>query len=351
MKVLTKKKAETRQAPNPAKIMETGMAFWASKVLLTAVKLELFTYLSKGKVPAHKIQKKLHLHPRAVYDFLDALVSLGFLEREGLKENALYSNTADTDAFLDKHKRSYIGGMLEMANNRLYPFWVHLEQALKTGDPQNETAQGEKPFFETLYEDEDRLREFVSAMGGFQMGNFMAFCNRFDFSNYNTFCDIGGAGGFLSAQVAIQHPHMKCITFDLPKVARIAKENMERIDCLPRVEVRAGDFFKDDFPKADIIAMGNILHDWGIADKKLLIRKAYDALPEGGAFVAIENVIDNQRRKNSFGLLMSLNMLIETADGADYTEEDFTRWTREAGFRKTTLIPLTGPSSAAIAYK
>jgi len=117
------------------------------------------------------------------------------------------------------------------------------------------------------------------------------------------------------------------------------------------VSVQSGDFLKDDFPKADVITMGNILHDWGTDVKKMLIRKAYDALPEGGAFIVIENIIDNNRSENAFGLMMSLNMLIETSEGYDYTGADFDAWAKEAGFRETFLIPLSGPASAAVAIK
>jgi hypothetical protein len=118
-----------------------------------------------------------------------------------------------------------------------------------------------------------------------------------------------------------------------------------------RVKTANGDFFKDALPKADMIVMGNILHDWDEQNKMFLMKKAYEALPAGGAFVAIENIIDNERNKNAFGLLMSLNMLIETGQGFDYTLNDFERWAKDAGFKKTVLLPLAGSSSAAIAYK
>ena len=109
--------------------------------------------------------------------------------------------------------------------------------------------------------------------------------------------------------------------------------------------------FKDDFPKADIITMGNILHDWGIEEKRVLAKKAYDALPSGGAFVVIENIIDDDRRVNAFGLMMSLNMLIETPNGYDFSKADFDALAKEVGFKSTSLMPLAGPSSAAIAIK
>ncbi len=341
----------TKTKISPSRIIETGMGFWASKTLLTAVNLGLFTLLAKGALTAKEIKEHLELNERSLYDFLDALVALGFLKRKGLEQTAVYSNTAETDLYLDKNKATYIGGMLEMGNNRLYPFWNYLEDALKTGLPQNEVKNGNMPFFEVLYSNEKRLRQFISAMGGFQMGNFISFAKTFDFSKYKTLCDIGGAGCELSMQVSTHHPHMECISFDLPKVSEIAQEKLEDMDYSPRIKIVSGNFFNEDFPSVDVITMGNILHDWGTRDKKLLISKAYQALPKGGALVVLENLIDDERKENVFGLLMSLNMLIETYEGYDFTASKFNRWAKDAGFQRTEVIPLAGPTSAAIAYK
>lgn len=336
---------------DPSKIMQIGTGFMATKTLLTAVNMELFTILAQRELSGAEIQSRLGLHSRSLYDFLDALVALGSLKRIGLKETAKYRNAEDSDMFLDKNKPSYIGGMLEMCNNRLYPFWNDLEEGLKSGLPQNETKNGGKPVFEEVYANPKKLREFVSAMGGVQMGNFMAFANQFDFSNYKTLCDIGGAGGFLSAHVSLNNPHMQCSSFDLPPVEQIAKENIKNMELENKVKVLSGDFFKVNFPKADVITMGNILHDWGTDDKKMLIKKAYDALPKKGALVIIENIIDDNRSENAFGLLMSLNMLIETSKGYDFSAADFSILAKEVGFQDIYIIKLTGPTSAVIAYK
>ena len=138
---------------NPSRILETAFGFWPSKVLLTAVNMALFTKLCDRSMTGEAIGKELGLHPRGIWDFLDTLVALGFLERSGTGVTALYSNTAETGSFLDKNKPAYIGGILEMANDRLYGFWNDLETALKTGQPQNEIKHSQKPMFEMLYED------------------------------------------------------------------------------------------------------------------------------------------------------------------------------------------------------
>ncbi len=343
--------SKSEKTVDPSKIMQIGLGFWASKTLLTATHLGLFTLLAKGPLTGQEIKTKLDLHQRGLYDFLDALVALGFLSRKGIKESSSYSNAADADLFLDKNKPSYMGGILEMANNRLYPFWNDLEEGLKTGKPQNEAKTGARPLFEEIYSSEAKLREFVNAMAGASTGNFMAFAHKFDFSNYKTLCDVGGAGGNLSVHVALNNSHMKCISFDLPPVSPVADENIRKMGVENQVKTKSGDFFKDDLPNADIITMGMILHDWGTADKKMLIKKAYNALPKGGALVVIENIIDDNRSQNAMGLLMSLNMLIETPEGYDFSASDFNQLAKEAGFTKTSLIPLAGPSSAVIAIK
>ncbi len=339
------------QGPDPSKIMQIGMGFWASKTLLTAVNLKLFTHLAQGELTGKEIQNRLGLHERSLFDFLDSLVALGFLKRKGIKEDAVYQNSDESDLFLDQNKLTYIGGILEMSNNRLYRFWNDLEEGLKTGKPQNESKQGDKPLFEAIYSNEDRLREFLHAMGGVQAGNFDHFARNFDFSKFKTHCDIGGAGGNLCVHIAKNNPHISSTCYDLPKVAPIAEDNFRTLGLSDRIKATPGDFFEEELPRADLITMCNVLHDWGTDDKKMLISKAYTSLPNGGALVVIENIIDDERRQNAFGLMMSLNMLIETDSGFDFSLSDFKGWVSEIGFKRIDLMPLIGPSSAIIARK
>jgi precorrin-6B methylase 2 len=338
-------------APNPELIMKIGMGFWASKTLLSAVELELFTQLSGQALTAAEIAGRLDLHPRSRYDFLDALVSLGLLDRDGDGPDARYRNTPDTATFLDKNSPAYLGGILEMASSRLYGYWGSLTEALHTGQPQNEIKTGAPGLFEGVYAEPARLENFLDGMHGLQIGAFSALCSTVDLSAHSRFCDIGGANGGLSAMVAAANPHLTGVTFDLPPVAPVAAKNLARLGVADRVSTAAGDFFTDSLPPADVYFMGNILHDWNEQQKQALITKACRALPAGGILVAIENIIDDARRANSFGLLMSLNMLIELPGGFDYTGAQFDRWARTAGFDRTEVRHLAGPTSAAIAYK
>ena len=337
--------------PDQSRILEVGFGFMASKVLLTAVKMEVFTKLDDRSLTGEELGKLLDLNPRGIFDFFDALVAHGFLHREGNGHNGRYQNTEATAYYLNKHKSSYIGGIFEMCNDRLFKYWSDLEIGLKTGIAQDEIKHSQKSMFETLYEDISRLEQFIQAMSGISRSNFETFVEKFDFSKYTTLCDVGGASGLLSILVAKKHPHMKCVTFDLPQVETIAQKSIEKEGLSAQIQVISGDFLTDALPKADVITMGLILHDWNLEKKEHLIRLAYDSLSENGAFVVIENLIDDARRENGFGLLMSLNLLIEFGDASDFTGADFWGWCQEAGFRSYEVLHLAGPSSAAIAYK
>jgi hypothetical protein len=336
---------------DPGPILQTAFAFWSSKVLLTAVEFDVFTRLGDRRLTGAELGAEVGLHPRAIYDFFDALVAMKFLDREGDGELARYSNTAASMLYLSTDSPRFVGGILIMLNDRLFRFWHDLPEALRTGRPQNEVKHGKKGMFEELYSELPRLEQFLGAMTGLSRINFEAFAAKFDFSRFRTLCDVGGATGLLSIEVARQHPHLQCISFDLPPVEPIARKHIAAAGLSERISTASGDFFKDPLPKADVITMGMILHDWNLEKKMHLIRAAYDALPPGGAFVAIEALIDDARRENLFGLLMSLNMLIEFGDAFDYTAADFRKWCGEVGFTRFDVLHLAGPASAAIAYK
>jgi predicted O-methyltransferase YrrM len=336
----------------PARILETATAFWPAKVLLSAVELGLFTELARAPRANAELAQALGIRADRSADFFDALLAMGFLTRDGDGSAARYRNSPETDLFLDKNKSSYAGGLPEMLNARLFGFWNGLTSALKTGQAQNESKAGGS-VFDALYADEARLDQFLAAMASLQTGNFAALASKFDFSTRKTVLDVGGANAQLCRVLAAQYPRLSLMSFDLPAVAPIARREIAKAGLISRIEVVSGDFFADPLPPADVIVMGNILHDWNEANKQKLIEKAYRALPAGGALIAIENVIDDGRRQNAFGLLMSLNMLIEfgAEGGFDYTGAQYDGWCRAAGFSRTEVMPLTGPTSAAIAYK
>jgi len=331
----------------PEKIMQLGWGFTAAKTLLSAIELGLFTALASGPLTTEELTSSLGLAPRSARDFFDTLVSLGMLERE----NDSYRNTAETATFLVRDQPGYIGGMLEMCNERLYPFWGCLTEGLRTGLPQNEIKSGGTGLFTSLYGDPVRLRLFLGAMTGLSMGASMAIAQKFPWKDYQSVLDVGGAQGGLLVQICLNHPHIKGGNFDLPVVGPIFEEYAASFGLSERLRFVPGDFFNEPLPSFDVITMGHILHDWDLEEKRQLLDKAYRALPAGGALIVFEALIDDERRKNSFGLLMSLNMLIETPGGFDYTGADCSRWMRETGFRETRVEHLAGPDAMVIGIK
>ncbi|MBV8878864.1 MAG: hypothetical protein JO332_02760 [Planctomycetaceae bacterium] len=332
--------------PTPDKILQIGFGFWASKTLLTAIELGLFTELAKKPLDAAGVQERFGFHPRGSADFLDSLVALRLLARKGTR----YANTPETALFLDRAKPSYVGGILEMCSRRLYGFWNALPEALRTGKPQNEAKAGGNPF-DAIYKDEAGLRGFLSAMTGLSVGSGAAIAKKFPWKKYRTFVDVGAAQGAVPVQLALAHRHLQGAGYDLPPVEPIFLDYVRSFKLEERVRFHPGDFFKDPLPGADVIVMGHILHDWDLDEKRMLIDKVYRALPKGGAFIAYDAVIDDERRKNAFGLLMSLNMLIETPGGFDYSGADCKGWFKSAGFRQSRVVPLLGPDSMVIGIK
>jgi hypothetical protein len=327
--------------------MQIGLGFWASKILLSAVEMEVFTELARHPEDLPTLQGRLGLHPRAARDFFDALVALGFLHRE----NGVYQNAPDVDLFLDKNKPAYIGGILEMANARLYGFWNHLTEALRTGEKQNEAKHGGADFFAALYADPARLNGFLRAMSGLSRPANIAIATRFSWAGYKTYADVGTAQGDLAVQIALANPHLKGVGFDLPEAGPLFDEYVAQNKLSGRVSFSPGNFFTDDFPKADVITMGHILHDWNLDQKLMLLKKAHAALPVGGAVVVYDAIIDDNRSTNAFGLMMSLNMLIETEGGFDYTAADCIGWMKQAGFGQTRVEHLVGPDSMVVGIK
>jgi hypothetical protein len=333
--------------PTPDAILQLGTGFWASKTLLSAVELGLFTELAAaGPLDAEELRVKLGLHERSARDFFDALVALQMLERE----DGRYRNTPETDLFLDRNKPSYQGGLLEMLNARLFGFWNNLTEGLRTGDPQNEAKAGGN-LFEAVYSDPGLLRGFARAMTASSMGPAMVMAQAFPWDRYKTVIDIGCAEGCLPVQVAQAHPHMGGGGFDLEPIRPLFDDYVAAAGLQDRLTFHAGDFFADDLPHADVLVMGKILHDWDLDEKRQLLEKAHAALPDGGALIVYESLIDDDRRENVFGLLMSLNMLIETPGGFDYTGADCQGWMRDAGFGETYVQHLLGPTSMVVGIK
>jgi precorrin-6B methylase 2 len=312
----------------PAAIMQLGMAFCGSKALLSAVELGVFSKLTAGALDSEELRERVGLHPRSATDFFDALVALGMLERE----DGRYANTPATELFLDRARPSYVGGFLEMTNARFYNLWGSLTEGLRTGLPQNEVDNLEN-FFEEFYSDP------------------AAIAAKFPWQDHHSVSDIGCAEGAVPVQIALAHEHITGSGFDLPALEPIFTKYVAEFGLSERLSFTAGDFFTDPLPQADVLVMGHILHGGNLDEKRLLLRKAYGTLPEGGALIVHDAIIDDERRSNAYGLLMSLHMLIDSPGGFEYTGADCRTWMQETGFRESYVDHLAGSESMVIGIK
>jgi hypothetical protein len=327
-------------------VIRAAFGFWEAKIILSAITLKVFDALASAPADAETLSRRAGMHPRGARDFLDALVSMGLLDRNG----ELYSNSGSASTYLTSTAPAYLGWLFELAETRLYPVWGKLTEALKSGQPQNE-AQIEPEYYPNLMANSDRLGVFVRAMTALSMESARHIAQALPWNQYCSAVDLGGAEGALSIELVKVHPHLAAICFDLPEVEKFFRERVEQSLVRGRISFCAGDFFRDALPRADVFIMGHILHNWSPEQRMFLVKKTHDVLPQHGSLVVYDAMIDDERRANIFGLLMSLNMLLVTSDGSTYTISECRQWLEQAGFRAIRTLPLTATDSAVIGVK
>ncbi len=330
---------------SPDHIFDLGFAFWKSKALLSAVELGVFTALGDGSLDRETLIEQIGIHQRGGRDFLDALVALDLLDRDA---TGRYANRPDCALYLDARKPTYIGGQLERLNGRLYESWGHLTDALRTG--RGPTALANRGYA-ALYADDAAFELFLRAMTGSSLMPARALAERFPWHRHLTFVDIGTAQGCVPVELARAHAHLRGGGFDLPQVELAFQDYVSRNGLSDRLTFHSGDFLRDDLPRADVLIMGRILHNWDLPTKQLLLHKATQALPSGGALIVYDNIIDDERRHRSHSLLASLNMLIDTPAGFEFTEQECIGWMRDAGLHDVRAERLDRINTAAIGFK
>ena len=329
----------------PDNILELGQAFRGSKTLLSAVELGVFTILAQGPRELGALTQRVGLHERGARDFLDALVALGMLVRHA---DSRYANTVQADLYLDRNKPTYVGGLLETFT-RHFCAWGSLTTALRTGKPQSDASVVNN--FGPLYADKASREMFVSGMTVRTRPVAQAIAVKFPWQRYRTLIDIGTAEGCLPVAIAQVHPHITGGGFDLPALMPSFDSFVRQHALSERLRFYPGDFFNGALPTADVLVMGRVLHNWDLATKKMLLKKAHDALQPNGALIVYERLIDDERRVNASGLLSSLQMLLASTGGFDFTGAECIGWMREAGFRDIRVDPLTADQSMVAGFK
>jgi hypothetical protein len=335
--------------PSPQNIFTVGYSYIAARALFSANELGVFTALAEEPRSGDTLVRALDLHPRGAKALLDTLVSLGLLDREG---EDLYRNTPEGDRFLVKGRADYAGGLLDLLGGHVWHNVNGLTDTIRTGREQSKSRDTENGnVFDELYGNEELLKTFVTAMSALSIEPSHALTTAFPWHDYRSVVDIGTAEGRFPVTLARAHSHLAVGGFDLPPIGPIFTDYVARNGLADRISFTPGDFFADDLPSADVLVMGHVLHDWDLPEKKTLLRKAFEALPQHGALVVYEAIIDDDRRTNVLGLLTNLAMLTETSAGSDYTAAECTAWMREAGFARCSVEQLTASHSMVVGYK
>lgn len=323
-------------------LLQMAAGFYKWRTVLSAIELDLFTSLRDTPATEPVVRARFGLDGRGTQDFLDALVSLGLLDRQ----DGVYHPTRIAEEFLDSNKPSYLGRFLKLADDR----WARISEGLRTGEPQNGARTGSS-MFTHQHRDQAAWRRYYGGMDALNGPSGAALAHAFDWSTVKRIIDVGGARGNVSAHLVKVHPHLAATVFDLPPVEAVFTEHMAELGLTGRITFQAGNFFTDPLPETDVVVLGHVLHDWAVAERRVLARKAFEAVAPGGYVLAYDTMIDEERRANSNQLMISLNMMLCTPGGSEYTPADGAKWFTDAGFTSVECTPLTGDDTLLIARK
>jgi hypothetical protein len=328
-----------------ADMKRLGNAFCHAKLLLAACELGLFADLAeKGPAAESQIQERLGLHSRGCRDFLNALVLLGLLT----KEDGRYGNSAITAKYLVPGGPTYSGGFLHRSDRVLYPAWGNLGEALRTGRPQVPAAHSDG--FERMLRDPEQLAQYLGMMDSVNGLLAPHLATAFDWRSHDVLVDVGGARGNLAAQLVRAHPHLSAWVFDLPVMETPLRQHVESLVPPGRIQFRGGNFFLDPLPKGDVLVLGHVLHNWSPEERRLLVKKAFTATRPGGALLIYDAMLD-ENPVDLARVLVSLNMLLVTPSGSEYTVRECQQWLAEAGFLEISNCALGSADTLVIGRK
>jgi len=331
-------------------LMEISSGFWAFKTLAAATELDLFTRLSRSKgATSAELAGALGIDGRPAEMLLTGCAALGLLK----KRRARYVNSPLAERFLVKGVPQYFGGFVEMLDKRLYAGWGKLTEALRTNRPTTWDPDVQQSLFDGA--DPVMLAHFWQAMHSISISTGAALARALDWKRFRRVLDVGGGSGAFDIELCRRHRHLQSTVYDLPHVVEIAAANVAQAGLQSRVQTVGGDLFADAaYPQGhDAVLLSLIMHDWSEADDRRILQKCFAALPSGGAVIICELLVNEAKTGPAPAALMSLNMLVETAGGRNYTAGEYSSWLRDLGFRRIRTVRFRAPGAdgAVIGYK
>ncbi|MFI5782589.1 methyltransferase [Nocardia sp. NPDC051570] len=319
------------QAPlTPQHFHEVLLAYCGSKALMSAVEIDLFSILAgSGGMTEAELRRELSLHPRLSRHFLEVLVELDLLAKEGDR----YRNSPVSELYLDRAKPTFVGGFAETTNDTFYPAWGKLTTALRTGQAQAPIPPDDSDhlFRVNVHTQADRVRRFMTAMDSHSTAMARELARLLPWDEFTSFADIGGCRGNLAAHLVLAQPHLKGVCFDRAQSEPFFDEHVAALGTVGRVTFQAGDFFADDLPKVDVLVFGHVLHDWSPENRLILMERAHRALNPGGMVVVYDRMIDGSPL-DLHRLFYSLTFMLASGGGSEYSVDQLSQWLAEAGF-------------------
>jgi acetylserotonin N-methyltransferase len=333
--------------PDPSPIIDLIEAFRRSKVMFTAVSLGVFDRLEGKSASAAALTAELHVAAEPLERLLDACVGLKLLRRNG----QTYKNEPVASTYLCRDSQRALTGYILYSNDVLFRLWSHLEDAVREGTPRWQQEFGiEAGIFDHFFRTEEAKQTFLLGMHGLGLLSSPKVVEAFDLSGFRRLVDLGGATGHLAIAACERYPGLHAVVFDLPSVVEVAQAHLNRSPAAKRLEVVAGDFFRDQLPEADLFAVGRILHDWSEDKIHKLLARIYQRLPAGGGILISEKLLREDRTGPSSAQLQSLNMLVCT-EGKERTLVEYCRLLEAVGFRKVQSRMTGAPLDAILAIK
>lgn len=338
-------------AQDLARLMQYAAGFRFSQVLTTAEKLNLFGLLAAGDgLTEHEIHTALAIADRPAGMLLTACRSLGLIEEHAGR----FRNTELSNTYLVPGERFYLGAIIRFIDHIDYLAWARLEDAVRTNTPVMWT-EGEHQGDLISSDDPQVSRLFQEAQHS--IGTFTAhtLASKVDLSKASAILDVGGGTGAISSVLCRRYPGLRATIYDLPHVRALAQHHLDNGDVAGRVAFTAGDFINDTaLPQGhDVIVLSSILHDWDAGTGAMLLRKCFDALPDDGIVLVLEQLLDDDRSGPLVAAMMNLEMLIQTSGGRNCTEGEYQGMVRDAGFTDvhTVRFVAAGANGAIIGRK
>jgi len=332
---------------DPTPVLQSLDGFRRSKAMFAALELGIFERLHRGPAKADVLARELSLNPDAAERLLDACVGSGFLG----KADGVYSNLPVASTYLVRSSPAALVGYIDYSNRVGYRMWGDLETAIRKGIHLWETTYGLKgDIFAHFFKSEDAKRTFLMGMHGMGMLSSPRVVEMFDLGRFKHLVDLGGATGHLTIEAVRRYPTLRGTVFDLPPVVAVTREFIERSPDKARLDVAAGDFFKDPLPEADLFALGRILHDWSAEKIKTLLSKIVARLPSGGGLLIAERLLNAEKTGPLPGQLQSLNMLVCT-EGKERNAAEYRAILLEAGFAEVQARETGSVVDAVLATK